>query len=73
MKKNVVCGLGKIGKPIYQLLSKNCVTVGFDLDNTLMNHKEFNKYKNLDTEFLHICIPFSNKFIKYSILNIWVL
>jgi Trk K+ transport system NAD-binding subunit len=32
MNKNIVCGLGEIGSPIYKLLSKNHVTVGYDLD-----------------------------------------
>ena len=30
MKKDVVAGLGEIGKPILKLLSKNNTTVGFD-------------------------------------------
>ena len=37
MKKNVVIGLGEIGNPIYKLLSKEQITVGFDKDSILMN------------------------------------
>jgi len=65
--KNIVCGLGEIGSPIYRLLSKNHVTVGYDLDKSLMNQKEFDKYQSHETEFIHICIPFSKNFVKYSI------
>jgi len=67
MKKNIVCGLGEIGNPIYKLLSKNHVTIGYDLDKSLMNQKKFDKYQKYDTEFLHICIPFSKNFVKSSI------
>ena len=67
MKKNVVCGLGEIGNPIYQLLSKQHLVVGYDLNESLMNKKKFEKYENLETEFLHICIPFSKKFIQNTI------
>ena len=63
--KNIVCGLGEIGSPIYRLLSKNhVVTVGYDLDKSLMNQKEFDKYQSHETEFIHICIPFSKNFVK---------
>ena len=30
MKKDIVAGIGEIGKPILKLLSKNSITVGFD-------------------------------------------
>ena len=63
-KKNVVAGLGEIGKPIFQLLSKSVPTVGYDIDKKLMNNKNFKKYKKLNTSFLHICIPFKKNFIK---------
>ena len=63
MKKNVVAGLGEIGFPIYKLLSKKSVTVGYDLNKDLMDLKKFQKYEDVDTSFLHICIPFSKKFI----------
>jgi len=63
MKKNVIAGLGEIGTPIYKLLSKNSLSVGYDLNENLMDLKKFKKYEDTQTIFLHICIPFSNKFI----------
>lgn len=63
-KKNVVAGLGEIGRPILKLLSKSVLVVGYDTDKKLMDEKKFNKYKNLKTEFLHVCIPFTNNFIQ---------
>ena len=63
MKKDIVAGLGEIGIPILKLISKNENAIGFDLDKKLMNLKKFQRYQNTDTLFLHICIPFSKKFI----------
>jgi hypothetical protein len=63
-KKNVVAGLGEIGKPILQLISKNDICIGFDINPKLMNKTKFHKYKNLKTSFLHICIPFDKNFEK---------
>jgi len=63
MKKNVVAGIGEIGKPILKLLSKNSITVGFDLNRDLMDERKFEKYKNFNTIFLHIAIPATGKFI----------
>ena len=58
MKKDVVAGIGEIGKPILKLLSKQNITVGFDCEDLdLMNQRIFEKYKNLKTSFLHIAIP----------------
>ncbi|MGI0082371.1 MAG: GDP-mannose dehydrogenase [Nitrosopumilaceae archaeon] len=62
-KKDVVAGLGEIGMPILQLISKAVSTVGYDINQKLMNEKKFRKYENLDTRFLHICISFNKKFI----------
>jgi UDP-N-acetyl-D-mannosaminuronate dehydrogenase len=61
--KNIVAGLGEIGNPILQLLQKNIV-IGYDINPNLMDKKKFKKYENLKTTFLHICIPFSDNFIK---------
>ena len=69
MKKNVVAGIGEIGKPILKLLSKNSITVGFDLNRNLMDERKFEKYKNFNTIFLHIAIPATGKFIN-SILKL---
>ena len=64
MKKDVVAGIGEIGKPILKLLSKQNITVGFDLRPDLMNQRIFEKYKNLKTSFLHIAIPATSRFSK---------
>ena len=63
MKKDVVAGIGEIGKPILKLLSKQNITVGFDLNPDLMDQRKFKRYKNLQTSFLHITIPVTGKFI----------
>lgn len=63
-KKNVVAGLGEIGTPIYNIISKVEITVGYDLNQKLMNKKKFSQYKNLETSLLHICIPFTKNFQK---------
>ena len=70
MKKNIVAGLGEIGKPILKLLSKNSIIVGFDLNHDLMNEKKFKKYKNFKTSFLHIAIPVSSQSIS-NVLNLY--
>jgi UDP-N-acetyl-D-mannosaminuronate dehydrogenase len=62
-KKDVVAGLGEIGMPILRLISKAVPTVGYDTNEKLVDKKKFIKYEKLETSFLHICIPFSEKFI----------
>ena len=59
--KEVVCGLGEIGKPIFNLLSTSFTTQGFDIDPKCIpkTKLDFDKY---ETRFLHICIPFNSKF-----------
>ena len=64
MKKDVVVGIGEIGKPILKLLSKNNIVAGFDINPNLMDGKKFEKYKNHETSFLHITIPVTDKFIR---------
>jgi len=59
-KQNLVVGLGEIGKPIFHLLSNNTQTSGYDLNPKLMPKPI--DVKNLHISFLHVCIPFSNKF-----------
>jgi len=61
-EKDVVAGLGEIGLPILNLLSKSQIVVGYDINSKLMDKKKFDKHKDLDTIFLHVCIPFSDKF-----------
>ena len=63
MKKDVIVGLGEIGKPILKLLSKDNIIVGFDVNHYLMDKRKFEKYKNFKTSFLHIATPVTNKFI----------
>ena len=63
MTKDIVAGLGEIGKPILKLLSNDGVIVGFDLNHGLMDERKFEKYKKLKTSFLHITIPVTNRFI----------
>jgi len=65
--KNVVVGLGEIGYPILQLLSKKTIIVGYDTNEKLMNIEQFKKFKNLKTSFLHICIPYTSHFIKNTV------
>ena len=61
--KDVVAGLGEIGTPILRLISKAVSATGYDVNQKLINKKQFDKYASLDTCFLHICIPFTEKFI----------
>ena len=63
MKKDIVAGIGEIGKPILKLLSKHGVVVGFDSNPDLMDERKFEKYEILKTSFLHIAIPVTGKFI----------
>jgi len=63
MKKDVVAGIGEIGRPILKLLSESNIVVGFDLNPNLMDKRKFERYKNLKTSFMHITIPVTGKFI----------
>ena len=63
VRKNIVAGLGEIGAPILKLLSNNELTLGYDINENLMNKRKFDKYEKTQTLMLHICIPFSKKFI----------
>ena len=59
--KDVVVGLGEIGKSIFKLISKSIETVGYD-KNTKSMPKSNQKYAKLPTRFLHICIPYNKTF-----------
>jgi len=63
--KDIVVGLGEIGRPILKLLSKSKIVVGFDANEKLMDFRKYKKYEHLETSFVHICIPFTNKFISH--------
>jgi len=60
--KDIVAGLGEIGKPILQLISKKTLAIGYDKNPKLIDKKKIQKYQNLKTDFLHICIPFTKNF-----------
>ncbi len=60
--KNIVAGLGEIGKPILQLISKSTIAVGYDINPKFIDKKKLEKYEKLSTSFLHICIPFTPNF-----------
>lgn len=60
-------GLGEIGKPILQLVSKASLTVGYDVNHKLVNKKRFNKYEDSQTRFMHICIPYTEAFLNNTI------
>ena len=49
MKKDIVVGIGEIGKPILKLLSKSSIAVGFDLNHDLKDERKYQKYKLLVT------------------------
>lgn len=61
-EKDIVAGLGEIGTPILKLLSKSRLVLGFDIDSKLMNQNKFQKYEKYPVLFLHICIPYNEKF-----------
>ena len=60
--KDVVAGLGAIGRPIQKLISEHEFIVGFDLNKKLMNINKFQKNIDVPTKTLHVCIPFTNNF-----------
>ncbi len=61
-EKDIVAGLGEIGYPILRLISKATVAVGYDVNPKLMDAKKFANTKNINTSFLHVCIPFNDRF-----------
>lgn len=64
LHKSVVAGLGEIGGPILELVSKAGPSVGYDVNEKLVDSNLIKKYQNLPTRFLHICIPFAASFEK---------
>ena len=59
--KDIVIGLGEIGKPIFTLISKSFKTIGYDKNPKLIPKPNRN-YMDLPTRFLHICIPYNKSF-----------
>lgn len=64
MNKNVVVGLGEIGGPFLQVISKVGPTIGYDINKKLVDTNKIKKYETLPTLSLHICIPFTTNFEK---------
>ncbi len=63
-EKNIVAGLGEIGKPLLKLFSSKVLTIGYDINSQLSQEKKLIKFNENPTKFLHICIPFNKKFQK---------
>ena len=57
-------GLGEIGRPILLLISKVVPAQGYDINEKLIDKKKLIQYADLKTSFLHICIPYSSKFVQ---------
>lgn len=57
-KKHLVIGYGEIGKALYKVLEKNAIVRKYDFKNLL--------YLEVDDplDFIHICFPYTNKFIQ---------
>ena len=62
--RDVVAGLGQIGKPILQLISKATFAVGYDINPKLFDKSKLAKSEKLETRFLHVCVPYTDNFIK---------
>ena len=60
--KDVICGLGEIGMPIFKLVSRNMKAIGYDVNTHLFNKKKLAASSLIPTELLHICIPYNKKF-----------
>jgi len=60
-RSQIVAGLGEIGTPLYKLLSKSELVLGYDINPKLMK-KEIN-FNKIDVTVLHICIPFTSNFL----------
>ena len=67
--KDVVAGLGEIGEPILKLLSRRTKTLGYDVNPKLTKQKNIKELEKTPTRFLHICIPFTEHFIK-NVINL---
>jgi hypothetical protein len=54
----------EIGTPIFELISKPVLSIGYDINPKIMDVRKFEKYSNLFTFMLDVCIPFNNNFLK---------
>jgi UDP-N-acetyl-D-mannosaminuronate dehydrogenase len=68
--KDVVAGLGEIGNPILNVISKATNTVGYDINPKLVDDAQAKKFSHLPTRLLHICIPYDGKRFEKNILTI---
>lgn len=64
IKKDIVAGIGEIGQPILQLISNSTLAVGYDINPKFTDQQKLKQLEKYDTRFLHICIPFTQKFIE---------
>jgi len=62
--RDIVAGLGQIGKPILQLISKATFAVGYDINPKSFDKSKLAKSEKLETRFLHVCVPYTDNFIK---------
>jgi len=69
-KKQVIVGLGEIGSPILKLISQSSSVIGYDINPKLINKTLVKRYEHLQSAFLHICIPYNDKFI-LNIISIY--
>jgi len=67
--KDLIVGLGEIGYPILQLISREFNAVGLDINPKLMNVEKYEKFKNYPIDLIHICIPYTSNF-EHNIINI---
>jgi len=61
-KKDVIVGLGEIGMPLLKILSKSILVEPYDINSVILKNKRKSNLETVNVEFLHICIPYSNKF-----------
>ena len=60
--KDVLAGMGEIGKPLSQLFKKSAFLVSYDISPKLCDLALVEKTAGIPTTFLHVCIPFNKKF-----------
>ena len=60
MAKHTSWGIGGCADLFY---SPKNIIVGFDLNDDLMDERKFEKYRNLNTSFIHVTIPVTDKYI----------
>ena len=61
MKQDIIAGLGAIGYPIFTLVNQAHPAIGYDKNEKIIP-KSDDKITNFSIRFLHICIPYNEKF-----------